>query len=323
MNLFKVETPPNRVFGLDVLRAAAIFFPVFGHSLLLLPEQIAYTINEYFILDGVSLFFVLSGFLIGSILIKTVSTQGISGKVIYNFWIRRWFRTFPAYYFVLIIVFLLNICFTSRFRPSSAIQYFLFLQNLNWNIPGPFFPESWSLSVEEVFYIVTPLLLLGMMKVAGLTLKKALGIVIFLVVFAVLIFRLYRFFYAPCCTSEWIGSFYSRVTSRIDGIMHGVAAAYFNFYLPKLFVKYKKVFFFVGISLIILNKTLIFFFYRPRSAHIPERYHLFGNAFRNYVLTASSVWLEKFIKIRSYYTHKPYIILSLPSESHRCNGLEY
>ena len=56
------------------------------------------------LINGVELFFVLSGFLIGGILIKTFQKDNSFGiKTISNFWIRRWFRTLPNYDLILIL----------------------------------------------------------------------------------------------------------------------------------------------------------------------------------------------------------------------------
>jgi len=60
----------NRIFGLDLLRACAIMFVVIGHGNYLLSNKYTDIIDIFFGYGGVSIFFVLSGFLIGGILIK-------------------------------------------------------------------------------------------------------------------------------------------------------------------------------------------------------------------------------------------------------------
>jgi len=67
MRFFKIEIDSSRIFGLDVLRALAILFVIFQHAGNYLPEVLKQNYNV-FIFDGVSIFFVLSGFLIGKIL---------------------------------------------------------------------------------------------------------------------------------------------------------------------------------------------------------------------------------------------------------------
>ena len=105
----------KRIIGLDVLRSIAIILVMLMHSgsmflpLAKLPllgnivgKLLAIIIPVGYL--GVELFFVLSGYLIGSILIKLFSdNKKPIFKEIKQFWIRRWLRTLPNYYFVLLI----------------------------------------------------------------------------------------------------------------------------------------------------------------------------------------------------------------------------
>ena len=147
----------DRVIGLDILRSIAILLVMFEHGNSLLPYQL----TKYFTLprpsiDGGSIFFVLSGFLIGGILLKIINTSDYTKKDILNFWIRRWMRTIPAYYFVLLILVLFQFLFTKDIGHFD-FRYFIFSQNLYQ--PHPlFFPEAWSLSIEEWFYLLFPIL---------------------------------------------------------------------------------------------------------------------------------------------------------------------
>jgi peptidoglycan/LPS O-acetylase OafA/YrhL len=149
----------SRIFGLDILRACAIMFVVVGHGKYLYPSTtpkiISKTISLIFGYDGVSIFFVLSGFLIGGILIKTLEKKRGEKKVLLNFWIRRWLRTLPPYFLILIILLILNLLFTEGFHFSKRfpLNFFTFTQNLFYRHPN-FFPEAWSLSIEEWFYLL-------------------------------------------------------------------------------------------------------------------------------------------------------------------------
>lgn len=144
-----------RIFGLDLLRAAAILLVLTAHaSFMFLP--LTHHLEAWWMLGhlGVELFFVLSGFLIGGILVKQAGAANFSVR---GFWLRRWLRTLPNYYLFL----LLNIAIARAIDGAwpHAAPYALFVQNLAW--PQPiFFIESWSLSVEEIFYLVAPLLVL-------------------------------------------------------------------------------------------------------------------------------------------------------------------
>ena len=122
-----------------------------------MPEA-RYKYINFFIFDGVSIFFVLSGFLIGGILIKLLKENILNSKLIITFWVRRWFRTLPNYFLILIILILLDSIYNENFSFYSYKRYFLFSQNLFSKHPG-FFPEAWSLSVEEWFYLLIPIII--------------------------------------------------------------------------------------------------------------------------------------------------------------------
>lgn len=108
--------------------------------------------------SGVSLFFVLSGFVITRILLNSVNSK----SYFKTFYIRRTIRIFPLYYFALICYYYLPHLLSSlhQFSPSFDQQfyYYTYLQNFartfNWNSSGPI--HFWSLAVEEHFYLLWP-----------------------------------------------------------------------------------------------------------------------------------------------------------------------
>jgi peptidoglycan/LPS O-acetylase OafA/YrhL len=117
--------------------------------------------------SGVTLFFVLSGFLITGILWKSI------GKPHWwrNFFLRRCLRIFPLYYFVMLL--LLIACIATHtlreFAPSLGV-YFLYLQNFlgsdkTGTILSFHLGHFWSLAVEEHFYLVWPFLLAAMSSI--------------------------------------------------------------------------------------------------------------------------------------------------------------
>lgn len=147
----------KRNFGLDVIRAAAIIFVLFNHVInyfLSFPRSTVLGNMGGFL--GVELFFVLSGFLIGRILL-TQFQHHISKDTIKVFYIRRWFRTLPLYYFLLTFFVIAGIVITRQF--DLHLLHFFFLQNLSSHALN-FFSVSWSLVIEEWFYLLLPLLLL-------------------------------------------------------------------------------------------------------------------------------------------------------------------
>jgi peptidoglycan/LPS O-acetylase OafA/YrhL len=122
---------------------------------------------------GVNIFFVISGFLITTLLIyEKENTGDISLK---NFYARRSIRIFPAYYFLLLVYFILQLVGYLNFDARE------WLANLTYT--KQFFPSGddvaghlWSLSVEEVFYLIWPLLFI-------ITGKHAVKVILLLIVF--------------------------------------------------------------------------------------------------------------------------------------------
>lgn len=117
----------KRNFGLDIIRACAIIFVLLDHGWYFLRNpNVHVNILAVFGYIGVELFFVLSGFLIGQILLREFVGQ-MSSMLLKRFYIRRWFRTIPLYY-ALLFVFIVasSIVYGQwKFHPF----HFIFLQN--------------------------------------------------------------------------------------------------------------------------------------------------------------------------------------------------
>ncbi|MEZ4907056.1 MAG: acyltransferase [Saprospiraceae bacterium] len=203
------------------------------------------------LIDGVELFFVLSGFLIGGILIKQFQNSDSLGvRSIGNFWIRRWFRTLPNYYLILII----NIIFVyfglikedfSQFN----WRFFFFLQNFSQSFYG-FFWESWSLSIEEWFYLLFPIILtFNYLILKGLKVSKKHIFLVSVLIFLLVPFLL-RFFIASKFEVDnfWLGvKIYKVVIYRLDGIALGLLAAYIKYYNSNLWYKSRNLSFILGV----------------------------------------------------------------------------
>ena len=150
--------------SLDGLRGIAILMVVFYH--LNLSSNPYYTI----ILNGklgVLIFFVLSGFLITTLCIKEkVTTNDISLK---GFYIRRALRIFPVAYLYIFVVIVLNYIFKLNISYVSILAAAFYLMNLSSIFRKYFFSwetgHFWSLSVEEQFYLIVPVILKKNFKV--------------------------------------------------------------------------------------------------------------------------------------------------------------
>jgi peptidoglycan/LPS O-acetylase OafA/YrhL len=233
------------------MRALAIIFVVMGHGFML--EKANTNFPWIRLINGVELFFVLSGFLIGGILIKIFQNSKTFGiKDISNFWIRRWFRTLPNYYLILILN-ILVVYFGVIKEDFSQFnwKFFFFLQNFSQPLTG-FFWESWSLSIEEWFYILFPVILGIAFLICSrlkITRKKIFlgSILIFLSVPLLL-----RIFIASKFQVDnfWLGAkIFKVVVYRLDGIALGLLAAFIKYWHPNFWFKSRNMTFVFGIIL--------------------------------------------------------------------------
>jgi peptidoglycan/LPS O-acetylase OafA/YrhL len=214
----------NRILQLDGLRGIAVLLVICFHFLnnqysnVTGLSRIEKAISKvaYFGWCGVDLFFVLSGFLIGSILLKN------RGKENYfkAFYVRRFFRIIPIYYLLLLCFIALK--YTPIYSPDAYIfekdipigYYFLFLQNFVMGARNHFGPEAitptWSLAVEEQFYLITPLIVYWIKP------KYLVWVILFMIALA------------PACRSlcaNWYQK-YTLLSSRIDSPAFGFLLAW-------------------------------------------------------------------------------------------------
>lgn len=201
------------------MRAAAILLVLIGHCSYFLPEEdsLLKQLLSVFGFFGVEIFFVLSGFLIGKILLQMFEAN-LTLQSVMLFLKRRWFRTLPNYYLTLIIN--LFIAAYIGYEVASEWRYFIFMQN--WASPLlPFFPESWSLSVEEWAYVLLPITLLFIARFSNQTSRFVLTVV--LLILMVQIFKFIYHFNNPSTTLiEWNIGLKSVVIYRLDAIFAGV-----------------------------------------------------------------------------------------------------
>ena len=202
-------------------------------------------------------FFVLSGFLIGNILIRILQKEGATFKSLLNFWIKRWLRTLPAYFFVLILLIILSTLLTKNFNSSGLYKYFIFLQNFN-NPPPQFFIEAWSLSVEEWFYLLIPLTMFLFIRIFNVSIKRIVLIIIFSIIILTIAFRFYQYSKDTLhinTLNDWLSLFKFQVITRLDSLMFGVLGAYGSNYHKLFWTKNKLILFLMGV-LILLTQMI-------------------------------------------------------------------
>ncbi len=215
-------TPPARhdarLLPLDLLRAAAILLVVLFHLPGdFLPAQgipgLAWL--KRFGWAGVDLFFVLSGWLIGGLYFRE---ERAFGRVrLRRFWIRRFFRTLPPYFVVLFA--------TLAFARASGVVGVTYSIDLTW--PELVFLQnyaaglrrvisvSWSLCVEEHFYLTLPIIL-GMTK--GRRKVTLYGLPALIAALAA--YRSYVYLTGEWGDSTWY--IYTRTHFRLDNLLIGV-----------------------------------------------------------------------------------------------------
>lgn len=237
----------SRIFGLDVLRATAILLVIFWHSY----DAITYLAPDFhapFFLDGVDLFFVLSGYLIGGLLLKGVGRPGRSPWTgLMGFWLRRFLRTLPNYYLFLIINLLLLWAGVSKgLLNHNVLAYFAFLQNV-WKPLDLFFWESWSLTVEVWFYLLFPIAVLLCRTMLGIAEVRALWTCMMAFLIAPLMVRMAM---APGIESIFHGELTVRklVITRMDAILFGVLMALLAHRFPGAWKAWRWPLFLLGLA---------------------------------------------------------------------------
>jgi peptidoglycan/LPS O-acetylase OafA/YrhL len=154
------ETVLDRFPALDGLRGVALLL-VLSFHLQIVPKSTAAEKAVFWFTgigwSGVQLFFVLSGYLITSILLRTRQ----SPRYYSSFYMRRILRIFPAYYALLIGFYGVNGLREGRIDVPGAVVHALYLKNmpiaLFGSIGPPVLAVTWSLAVEEQYYGIWPM----------------------------------------------------------------------------------------------------------------------------------------------------------------------
>ena len=267
----------NRIFGLDLIRAVAILFVLVSHSTFLLfpgDINITLTVVQFFGTIGVDLFFVLSGYLIGNIILKQVINGKTKFKDFCYFWIRRWFRTLPNYFLVLFLNIIILYLLKGEIIDNLG-RYFVFLQNFATPHPD-FFTEAWSLSIEEYAYILGPLLLFIALICFNKTSKTRLFLITVIAIIVLITCFKIHFHFNNSITSpqDWSHQLRKVVVYRIDSIYYGFLSAFLIFKFNDFINEFKNHLFLLGM-LIFLGMHAFIMFYDVQ----PNNSQLFYNLF--------------------------------------------
>lgn len=215
-----------RIHSLDVLRGLAVLLVLFRH----LPSRDAST--AFLILQrigwvGVDLFFVLSGFLISGLLFSEFDKTGEMN--VKRFWLRRGFKIWPSYFFTYGGAMLLTILATGDLSLLlSRAPNYVFIQNympeqIRWT-------HSWSIAIEEHFYLALPIVLLLLIPKRLPWLPKICVAVCALVLLLRVILS-----FSSGLTWE---NFYYQSHLRIDSLSFGVLLGYCHQYHRNAFQRF-------------------------------------------------------------------------------------
>jgi peptidoglycan/LPS O-acetylase OafA/YrhL len=219
----------SRNLGLDIVRSVAITMVIAAHVLYFFTRGLEAAVPAMYVLGmGVELFFALSGFLIGGILIRDVveNPAGVApGKRLFLFYVRRWMRTLPLYFALIagILLFGHTLLPGHRAVPPFDTLNLVFLQNFSVTALQ-FQPVSWSLAIEEWFYLLIPL---GMLLISMFKRNRASLIYLYcgLIIGASLIARIWIFKTNLPYRGMWDFGSRKQIFVHMDSLMFGVLFA--------------------------------------------------------------------------------------------------
>lgn len=228
---------PKRIIQLDFLRAIAILLVLGDHSVtLILPENAGKfrplaTFFDRFGWTGVDLFFVLSGFLIGGLLFREIKKYGKLD--VRRFIVRRGLKIWPSYYIYLAWIMLQAL--KNHTSLSAALHglmpNLLHIQNYVYTKQE----FTWSLSLEEHFYLFLPLVLWFMTRRQDNNRLALFPAFYATVAIACLGFRFlaqYLYPWYPHIDYRWVWKVSMPTHLRMDELLFGVLLAYLAAFRP-------------------------------------------------------------------------------------------
>ena len=224
---FALDLLDNRYPALHGLRVLAIVTVVQFHVTWIFHGEQGILLDQRFvdgslsIFFGMDLFFILSGFLIGSILLRSILLSGTQN--LRRFYIRRVFRTFPPYYVVLTLL-AVFLPLTPDQKKHLPYEYLYGTNFLPLHRPSVIMFWGWSLALEEQFYLTVPILFFVLHRIRSD--RARIGVLAALWA-SCLGIRLFIFLaHRPWSDLMLYGALYFRTHTRFDTLVLGILLAF-------------------------------------------------------------------------------------------------
>ena len=227
----------NRIKGLDFIRGIAILLVLVRHSTL--TDNIAY----HFGWLGVDLFFVLSGFLVSGLLFREyLKNKSVKiGRFLY----RRGLKIYPSFYIFVIVAYYYQWYDAGVYYDTNKLYAeLIYLQPYYPNI----WPHTWTLGLEEHFYLGLALMVFLTVKIKGLKYVKT--IIIFLSSLLLLSLYLRYDISFPHRAAESFG--FTKTHLRFDGIIVGVLLSYLHHFTEVTQFILKKSILFLTVAIVLI-----------------------------------------------------------------------
>jgi peptidoglycan/LPS O-acetylase OafA/YrhL len=172
--LQEAEEKNRSIPSLDGLRALSVIAVILGHSQSAFLDRIPGNASFRNGMQGVSVFFVISGFLITHLLVKELRRDGqINLK---RFYLRRTFRIFPPFYVYLLVIAALVLLHQVYVSPTSMLVAATYTWNYAPSAGTWLLGHFWSLALEEQFYLLWPICMATFSRRANLAI--AAGVIL-------------------------------------------------------------------------------------------------------------------------------------------------
>ncbi len=242
----------KRAIGPDILRGLAILLVMSWHTPWTEYPALFQHIKDFGWL-GVDIFFVLSGYLIGTELLRPVRAGQAPDLVV--FYLKRAFRILPVFWLILVVYALFPVL-RERETLSPLWRYLTF--TLNFGLDAKTYgalTHAWSLCVEEHFYLILPLLvqilrrfrtpwsailLGGMVLIGGMVLRHS-------------IWQTWAAGHGD--SAAFFTRFYYPSYNRLDGLLIGVCMAALRLFYPDMWARFARPRFTLPLAILCLGIT--------------------------------------------------------------------